>query len=118
MKRRNFVLLAIAGGIATVTPFCKTRRGTLTSLNTPKFLAAICDIQTIRKIGIDYRATTPTEAKEGVLTQLLTTEGDPTEQLNRKVNDDFAAGRIVTVDGWVLAVTEARQCALISVQLP
>jgi len=101
-----------------MTPFCKTHRATYTALNTPKFLAAICDLQTIRKIGTDYRASTPTEASENVLTQLLTTEGDPTGQLIKKVNDDFAAGRTVTLDGWVIAVTEARQCALNSLQLP
>jgi hypothetical protein len=118
MKRRNFLLLTTAGAIATMTPFCKTRRATLTALNTPNFLAAICDIQTIHKIGTNYRATTPTEAQEGVLTELLTTGGGQTEQLIKKVNDDFAAGRTVTIDGWVLSVTEARQCALNSIQLP
>jgi hypothetical protein len=118
MKRRDFLLLTTAGAIATMTPFCKSRRTTFTALNTPKFLAAICDIKTIHKIGTDYRATTPTEAKEDVLTQLLTTGGDQPEQLIKKVNDDFAAGRTVTIDGWVIAVTEARQCALNSLQLP
>jgi hypothetical protein len=32
------------------------------------------------------------------------------------VQRDFAAGRTVMLDGWVLAVTEARQCALFSLQ--
>ena len=31
-----------------------------------------------------------------------------------QVRDDFANGRTVLVNGWVLAVTEARQCALFS----
>jgi hypothetical protein len=29
-----------------------------------------------------------------------------------RVRDDFANGRIVTVDGWMLSITEARLCAL------
>ena len=34
----------------------------------------------------------------------------PAEQVRR----DFAEGRTVEVQGWVLSVTEARQCALYS----
>jgi hypothetical protein len=30
------------------------------------------------------------------------------------VRDDFAGGRTIVIDGWVLSVTEARQCALFS----
>jgi hypothetical protein len=117
VKRRSFILLTIAGGLATVTPCCKPRR-TLDALTQPFFLSTICDLQTLRQIGTKYRATTPAEAREDVLTQLLTTDGDQTQQLIHKVNDDFATGRTVTVDGWVLAVTEARQCALYSFQKP
>jgi hypothetical protein len=32
------------------------------------------------------------------------------------IRDDFAAGRTVLVDGWVLSVTEARQAALYSLR--
>lgn len=117
MKRRSFILLTIAGGIATVTPSCKSRRVS-SALTQPFFLSTICDLQTLRQIGIKYRATTPTESNEDVLTQLLTTDGDPSEQLVQKVNEDFTADRTVTVDGWVLALTEARQCALYSFQKP
>jgi hypothetical protein len=31
------------------------------------------------------------------------------------VDGDFAAAHVVVVNGWVLSVTEARQCALYSV---
>jgi hypothetical protein len=116
MKRRNFLLLTIAGGLATVTPFCATR--VPVALTRPLFLSTICDLQTLIQIGTIYREATPAEGSEDVLMQLLTTGGDPTEQLSKKVNDDFANGRTVTVDGWVLAVTEARQCALSSFQKP
>ena len=34
--------------------------------------------------------------------------------IDDQVRDDFAAGRTVLVGGWVLSVTEARQCALFS----
>lgn len=125
MKRRKFLLLTAigtTGAIATMTPFCNTRRTTPTALNTPDFLAAICDSQTIRKIGAEYRASTPAGTSETQLTDLLTAGLDQTknqiDQLNNKVKADFAAGRTVTLDGWVISVTEARQCALYSIQLP
>lgn len=31
------------------------------------------------------------------------------------VKADFAAGRIVVVDGWILSATEARECSLASI---
>jgi hypothetical protein len=117
MKRRNFLLLTIAGGVAAVSPFCKPRR-IPDALTQPLFLSTICDIQTLKQIGTKYRAATPAEASEDVLAQLLTTDGNQPEQLTNKVRDDFAADRTVTIDGWVLAVTEARQCALYSFQKP
>jgi hypothetical protein len=36
------------------------------------------------------------------------------KSIDDTVHEDFASGRTVVVDGWVLAVTEARQCALFS----
>jgi hypothetical protein len=122
MKRRNFLLLTIAGGIATMTPFCTSHRPALSTLNTPKFLASICDIQTIRKIGADYRTSTPAEDRESQLNDLITAgldqNKDQTEQITNKIKDDFAAGRTITLEGWVISVTEARQCALLSIQMP
>jgi len=35
-----------------------------------------------------------------------------------QIRDDFGAGRTVVVDGWLLSVTEARQCALYSTLEP
>ena len=36
------------------------------------------------------------------------------ELLQQKVHSDFEGGNTVIVSGWVLSVTEARQCALFS----
>ena len=122
MKRRKFVFLTIAGGVAAVTPFCRSHKPALSALNNPKFLSAICDVPTIRKIGADYRATTPAEDRESRLNDLLTADldanKDQTEQITGKIKADFAAGRTVTLEGWVISLTEARQCALNSIQLP
>ncbi|HTR31768.1 MAG TPA: hypothetical protein VMH27_20990 [Puia sp.] len=122
MKRRKFVFLSIAGGLATVTPFCRSPKPTLSALNNPQFLSTICDVPTIRKIGADYRATNPAEDRESRLSDLLTADldanKDRTEQITGKIRADFAAGRTVTLEGWVISLTEARQCALNSIQMP
>jgi hypothetical protein len=34
--------------------------------------------------------------------------------LEKKVRQDFQENKTVVVDGWILSVTEARQCALFS----
>jgi hypothetical protein len=38
----------------------------------------------------------------------------PAESIRSQIQADFAADRTVMLDGWVLSVTEARQCALFS----
>ncbi|HEV2353439.1 MAG TPA: hypothetical protein VGR89_04310 [Puia sp.] len=117
MERRRFLLLTSTGVLATLTPFCNSRRND-PALSKPIFLSAICDARTLREIGAAYRASTPDEAKRSHLAGSLT-EGIPenvnlANQLNAQVRQDFASGKTVTVDGWVLSVTEARQCALFS----
>ena len=119
MKRRNFILLTGAGAVAALAPSCRSRRDD-PILARPLFLSAICDAATLRQIGTDYRVAVPNESKRSGLSDLLT-ENLPDDasllnQLNGKVRQDFAAFRTVTVDGWVLAVTEARQCAMFSLQ--
>ncbi len=36
------------------------------------------------------------------------------EMLKNEIKQDFETGKIVIVKGWVLSITEARQCALYS----
>ncbi|HVU96045.1 MAG TPA: hypothetical protein VHE34_12510 [Puia sp.] len=120
MRRRNFILLTIGGVGASIAPACKPH--TNPALSRPLFLSTICDPATLRHIGNNYRKTTPAETKEDRLVSLLTTDlpqgSDPTNQLDAKARQDYAAGKTVTIDGWVLSITEARQCALYSLQKP
>lgn len=117
MKRRRFLLLTSAGFIATLAPACNSRRND-PALSKPLFLSAICDAGTLHQIGVSYRASTPDEERRSTLTDALIA-GLPenthlANHLNMRVRQDFAAGKTVTVDGWVLSVTEARQCGLYS----
>jgi hypothetical protein len=36
------------------------------------------------------------------------------QQLDDAVREDYVAGKVLTINGWVLSLTEARQCALYS----
>jgi hypothetical protein len=53
-----------------------------------------------------------------LLTTGLDQSKDHSEQITGKIKADFAAGRTITLEGWVISITEARQCALNSIQMP
>jgi hypothetical protein len=118
MKRRKFIYLSIAGAGAIMVPSCKNR--TAAAFSRPLFLSTVCDGQTLKHIGTSYRTKTPAEADKGQLIELLSTgllqDADQGRQLDSLARQDYAAGRTVIIDGWVLSLTEARQCAVFSLQ--
>ncbi len=61
-----------------------------------------------RAIGAAYLRAYPgdTLGDAGAVARL------PRAQIAARVRDDFAAGRVVMLDRWMLAATEARLCAL------
>lgn len=131
MKRRTFIILAGAGAAAIAIPIAirRHRHNSLAEpLGQPDFLGHICDDATVREIGAAYCARNRDEGQEDQLVSLLiaTAEGDGhadrarvdstrvLQKLDGAIRDDYAAGRVVTLKGWVLSLTEARQCALYS----
>lgn len=76
----------------------------------------------VRALGVSYRAAAPQEATAAALREALASAAradrpwpwSPLPTLEALVRADFAADRVISVDGWLLAVTEARQCALVS----
>ncbi len=122
MKRRNFIYLTITGVGAMMVPSCKNRSAT--AYSRPLFLSTVCDGQTLKHIGTSYRTKTPAEAQGGrgigSYSPLACRRSfhDQVQQIDSQVKQDYAAGRTVIVDGWVLSLTEARQCALFSLQKP
>jgi hypothetical protein len=74
----------------------------------------------VRQIGSQYRAATPSENSADALHSALAGSHGlripfiGNGSIDDQIRDDFAAGRTVVVDGWVLSVTEARQAALFS----
>jgi hypothetical protein len=81
----------------------------------------------IREIGDAYRDLNSRENDADRLASLIRAdlpEGVATNQspgsklyaaLDRQIRSDFKHGRTVELRGWILSVTEARQCALYSI---
>lgn len=86
----------------------------------PRLLGVLRDPRVVRDLGRRYRQIVPAESAAPVLARAILAESGPRaapslqRRVDARVRQDFASGRTVTLNGWVLAVTEARQCALYS----
>ena len=126
MKRRNFILIASAGIAALSIPtyyFYLKQDKYDSLLAEPRSLSLIWDNETINDIGNRYRELVHGESKErslvGALNKELSYDNDDlAAALDQKIGEDFASGNTVMIDGWILSVTEARQCALFSTIQP
>lgn len=123
MERRAFVRLSAYTALALALPFadgCKTNPNDV-PWSQPLFFSHITDIKTIDEAGKAYRKMVSDENDKGKLTTLLTAQNTITSKdaiqasLDNRVKQDFKTGKTLTVSGWVLSVTEARQCALFSI---
>jgi len=124
----------VAATALIVVPFAAYRRYSNSFVRTigePAFLSNVCDDKTIQAIGTTYRALNPEEAKiDKLMPLLLGTCGESPDRssytqadynrlikkLDAAVRDDYTDGRVVKINGWVLSLTEARQCALYSLR--
>ena len=123
LDRRRFVQLTAAGMAASLTDSACTRDSTedARALATPRLLEML-GAERAREIGARYRAAVPNENSSAALRAAISDSRHRTfalpwvgsESVEQQVREDFAAARTVIVDGWVLSVTEARQCALFS----
>jgi hypothetical protein len=116
--RRSAGAAAMLAGLA-----CDSRGGETAALDHPEILDALGPSAT-RAIGLRYRELTPSERDAASLRAGIAgsgswwsgLDGRSHDGLARRVRADFERGRTVTVLGWVLSVTEARQCALYSLR--
>jgi len=129
MKRRSFVITIILGllGIAAFPFISLIRNNDKSKVFThPKILSLLCDRSTIELLGCSYLKLKPAERNETVLKDLLL--GTPRKiflekqdmptiesQIEKRIKNDFDANNVVVVEGWVLSITEARQCAFYSI---
>ena len=132
MKRRSFI--AASGlGISALAFSALALFGDLFSRNScarPVFLSQLCDDETLRLLGRAYVNLTPEGRNKEILMKQL--YGKPVdvrslrqsdilsmqEEVEDAISRDFNAGRTLALNGWILSVTEARQCALFAIINP
>jgi hypothetical protein len=119
MKRRQFIGMAAVGVVWTAT-VRGTASDALAILATPQLPGVLRDEQVVRDLGRRYRMEVPAEDDVRALTQAIMARQYTTSPLplrarvSDQVRRDFADGTTVSLNGWILSVTEARQCALFS----
>ena len=117
MNRRRFLALSATVAASMATTACASGADAAALAN-PDLLSALGP-DAVRRVGQRYRENVPRERDAPALEAAI---GDSRpwaarlshSTLTDQVRDDFEAGRTVVVDGWLLSVTEARQCALYS----
>jgi hypothetical protein len=118
IDRRRFLQLTALGIVATVGDGCAPATDQA-SIDHPQLLAMLGPDR-VRQLGARYRSATPSENTVDALRSAITKDRGSKipflakESADEQIADDFANGRTVLVDGWVLSVTEARQAALFS----
>ena len=110
MKRRKFIITTslVAATIAIPSIYFTWKSG----LKLPLHLTYIFERYTIISIGESYLKKFPKENNEDELLKLLSAGGFV--NIGKKIKEDYEDDKIAVLDGWVLSITEGRQCALFS----
>ena len=126
MNRREFIGLLAAGAAGTAVPVAWGRDESLAhALARPRLLAIVHDPRIVGDLGRCYRKFQSLDNDADALVRAIlgpTVDSRwpqfPSAALDAHVEEqvqaDFADGRTVTLNGWIVSVTEARQCALFS----
>jgi hypothetical protein len=126
MKRKTFIITASTVIIGLpVAYYVNKYKNRTNPLTTPDLLGNFCNEKTLREIGVIYRTLVPEENEKQKLTDLIlsgnnskkvkTSEWSIIEKIvSKKTQEDFLIYRTIILQGWVISITEARQCALLS----
>jgi hypothetical protein len=114
IDRRQFLRLSAAGAAAVAVIACARDDTDDARLAQPGLLGVLGP-DVVRDLGKRYREVTPSEndAKD-LRAAIAGSRLFPRTSIEERVKADFAEGRTVVVNGWLLSATEARQCALYS----
>ncbi len=125
--RRDFIRLsALAAAIAIIPGMaaCRAKKNIPAVAGDPEMLNHLTNKDSLRKIGQAYISAHPDEARADDLYDAIM-KGHPgntpmnneelTAYLNNAIAADFTNDRLVVASGWVVSVTEARQCALFAI---
>ena len=121
LDRRRFLHLSALGAVAAIVDSsCSGSNDAADPAVARPQLLSMLGPDEVRTLGAHYRAATPSENTADALRSALSRGSgfripfSRGASLDDRIRDDFASGRIAVVDGWILSVTEARQCALFS----
>jgi hypothetical protein len=125
MRRRTFLLGAAASGLSLAWRSLGSWPFSPTQLSGSERLAALLDDEGARAVGREYLRAFPAEASRealaarvveqlpgGARALVTASDGRLRELLLSAAAADFGDLRTVELQGWVLARTEARLCAL------
>jgi len=121
MKRRTFLIALAAGVVAACSWWFASyfRNFFVDPIARPELLLKIMSRDDIRAVGRQYRKQFPLENDKEILKEKLQEEmgSSPVSipDYEAHIKEDFNAGNIVIIEGWILSVTGARQCALFSI---
>lgn len=121
IKRRTFIIVIAALILAISSRWILRffRNLFINPIGKPELLSLIINDNAIQAIGQKYRSQFPEESSEGQIIKKLEESGvtnmSTTSTFETRIKEDFKTGKVQVVDGWVLSVTEARQCALFSI---
>ncbi|MGY4537915.1 tRNA G26 N,N-dimethylase Trm1 [Mucilaginibacter sp. UYNi724] len=125
MERRLFVKLSAFTALALTLPFAEScsRGPKEMAVAQPFLFSHLVDSKTIKEVGANYLETHSAERDRKTLSQLLMggkdvanfKQNEIQSMLKKQVTADFKAGNVIQVSGWVMALTEARQCALYTI---
>lgn len=120
MIRRDFLKLSLAATPAMALALNACRSGANSpqeALAQPESLYGIMDKNELQAVGKAYLAQSPATA-DALRAQILmqsspvTSASGTSRLIAEAVQQDFVNGRTIILNGWVLSLTEARQCAL------
>lgn len=129
MKRKKFLIISAVAVAAVAVPVAiklsNHKKVRDRPMEEPRILGNFCNDEDIRAIGMDYRKRVPEEADKQKLVSLLLTNDsgkqinstdihEVSDWLDKKTEQEFEADNTLVIAGWVVSVTEARQCALYS----
>jgi hypothetical protein len=125
-RRLTLVSIAWAVGMpAALAAHNRPDTGDATESSAARLRALIADRRRARLFGREYRSQCPAESQPAILTKLLCSglgldDAAPAlwsrdrllAALNSRVRAEFGRGDAVLIQGWVMARSEARLCAL------
>ena len=125
MKRRTFIIssaaLIISAPFASYLWFSEDK---LSMLKKPETLLSICNDEELFKIGRRYISLHPLENSKDILMDKLLTSTNNIKKSNlestlnymlKRIENDFKNKEYINIEGWVISITEARQCALLAI---